>query len=139
MLKPKRIRQENFRRYGRVIGFAEKPRRDGKTNLFRKIIVEKRKTGWRLAYLVLRDKTISRLEQHLDTYESFEPVKGKGKLFLADKKDPAAIACFLLDQPVVLNKGIWHGLVALGRECEIKITENAHVRSIYWKLGRAML
>jgi hypothetical protein len=43
-----------------------------------------------------------------------------------------------LDKPVILKKGLWHGVVALGDEADIKITENASVRCVYWKTGIKM-
>ncbi len=132
----KKITTGSFKRYGRVIGYRGKSSY-GKKSLFRIVIREPRGFGWRIAYLVVRDKAIKRLEQHLHTYESFEPVKGRSLLYLSVSKDPHKIECFLLDRPVVLYKGIWHGVVTLGRESEIKITENARVKSAYWDIGTA--
>jgi ureidoglycolate hydrolase len=84
---------------------------------------------------VVRDKQINRLEQHIDTFESFEPVEGKALLYVAKEKNPKEIECFLLDRPVILNKGVWHGVVTRHLSAEIKITENADVDCIYWNLG----
>ena len=42
---------------------------------------------------------------------------------------------FLLDCPVILKKNIWHGIITLSRESEIKLTENANVKCVYWPLG----
>ncbi|MFA5039336.1 MAG: hypothetical protein WC732_06615 [Candidatus Omnitrophota bacterium] len=67
--------------------------------------------------------------------ETFEPVEGRGLLFVSLKKDPRDIVCFYLDKPVILRKSIWHGVVALGREADIKITENSSVRCVYWRTG----
>ncbi|MCX5697586.1 MAG: hypothetical protein NTU54_06450 [Candidatus Omnitrophica bacterium] len=133
----KKITAENFKHYGRVIEYAGKPK-SGRHSLFRIIMREPRESGWRIAYLLVRDKAIRRLEQHLHTYESFEPVKGRALLYLSATKDLRKIECFLLDKPVVLYKGIWHGVVTLGRESEIKITENARVRSSYWSVGTVL-
>ncbi len=91
--------------------------------------------GWRIAYLTVRDETINKLEQHQQTFESFEPVSGRAILYVAKEKDPKLIRCFILDKPVILDKGIWHGVVTLNGDSEIKITENANVDCIYWKLG----
>ena len=44
-----------------------------------------------------------------------------------------------LDRPVVLRKGVWHGIITLGKESEVKITENAHVRCVYWQLPACSL
>jgi hypothetical protein len=132
------INAKNFKHYGWVIEYPKKAHCDPSKNLFRIVKRECRACGWRIAYLIVRDKEIGRLEQHVDTFESFEPIKGKSLLYVADRKDPLSIESFYLDRPVILKKGIWHGVVALRRESEIKITENALVRSVYWKLKFAL-
>jgi ureidoglycolate hydrolase len=134
----RRITAASFKLYGRVIEYPEELyRRDGK-NLFRIVLRESIPVGWRIAYLVVRDRKIQRLEQHVDTFESFEPVKGRSLLYVARNKDEGAIECFRLDRPVILYKGIWHGVITLTGETDIKIAENVKVRSIYWKLKRIL-
>jgi len=135
MLEIKKINAENFRNFGRVIEYPKKDLVKKQKNLFRKVLIESKKVGWRIAYLVVRDRVIDRLERHRGTFESFEPVRGKSLIYLASSKSKQAIHCFYLDRPVILKKGTWHGVVALGREAEIKITENARVKSQYWRLG----
>ncbi len=117
-MKIRKITEENFRRYGWVIGYPNKARKSKRHNLFRIVLKEPVSRGWRIAYLVVRDKTIKRLEHHPHSFESFEPVSGKSLLFLAPAKAPEEIECFLLDRPVILKKKIWHGIVASGREAE---------------------
>ena len=131
MVKSKKITAENFRRYGRVIEYSGDGPVKKKRNLFRVIIRERGKAGWRIAYLVVRDKIIDKLEQHPDSFESFEPVSGKSLLYVAGNKSKSKIECFYLNKPVILKKGVWHGIVTLGRKSEIKITENAKVKCIY--------
>lgn len=133
-MKVHAINQANFKPYGWVIEYPGRKRAPKEKNLWR-IIVRQPKTGWRIAYLVVRDKVIQRLEQHPGTFESFEPIKGKGLLYIATRKDPNAIRCFFLDKPVILKKGIWHGIVTSGKECDVKIVENARVKCLYWPLG----
>lgn len=106
--------------------------RDG--NIF-KIIVRQPKTGWRIAYLVVREKIIETLERHPGSMESLEPVRGRGILFVADRRDLRAIRPFFLDAPVILKKGIWHGVVALAGDFDVKIVENLKVSCEYWRLG----
>ena len=129
----RRISPRTFCAYGRVIGYPQRHRAGRSSNLFR-IVLRQPRAGWRIAYLVVRDRSIQRLEQHPESFESFEPVRGRSLLFVARRKDPAAIRCFLLDRPVVLNKGLWHGIVTLGRESDVKITENSRVRTLFWKV-----
>jgi ureidoglycolate hydrolase len=131
MSKTKKITAENFKRYGWVIEYPHKTSAEKKKNLFRIILKERSKTGWRIAYLVVRDKAITKLEQHPDSLESFEPVSGKSLLYVAAAKEASKIERFCLNKPIILKKGIWHGIVTLSRESEIKITENAKVKCIY--------
>ncbi len=137
-IKVEKINQGSFRRFGRVIGYPDKHGCPPGKNLFRIVVREREPFGWRIAYLVLRDKSIVRLEQHRDTFESFEPVRGRSLLYVSEIRDKGSIRCFRLDRPVVLNKGVWHGVVTTGRESEIKISENVKVRSSYWRLGNGL-
>jgi ureidoglycolate hydrolase len=131
----KKLTAKNFKLFGRIIHHPTKITQSKTKNLFRVVLRERGRVGWRIAYLIVRDKAIDRLEQHPDTFESFEPVKGKTLLYLAKDKNSQKIKCFCLDKPVILNKGIWHGVITLDGESEIKITENAGVKSRYWRLG----
>ena len=133
MIKP--LTPAHFRRYGWLIGYPDKNKKSKTVNLFRIVLKETKTKGWRIAYLVLRDKTIKRLEQHPHSFESFEPVSGKTLLYVAKSKTLSAIECFRLDRPVILKKGVWHGVVTLTQESEIKLTENARVKCVYWPLG----
>ncbi len=130
-----KIAREDFKRYGLIIEYPDKEREGRDKSLFCITLKVTEAAGWRIAYLILRDKSIGRLERHSDSFESFEPVSGETLIYVADKKDAAAIRCFRLDRPVILNKGVWHGVVTLGDESEIKITENAEVECGFWELG----
>ena len=131
----KNINSGNFRKYGWVIEYPNKGSGKKKENLFRIVLRENKPLGWRIAYLVVRDRAINRLEQHPESFESFEPVRGKSLLYVASIKDTKKIECFLLDKPIILKKGIWHGVVTIDKETEIKITENSGVQCVYWPLG----
>jgi ureidoglycolate hydrolase len=133
-----RITAKKFRPYGWVIEYPRKSFQLKNKSLFKVILKEKASRGWRIAYLVLRGRAAGYLEGHPDSYESFEPVKGRAVLFVADKKESSRIRRFLLDRPVILKKGIWHAVACLGREVEIKITENAEVSSRYWQMQHAL-
>jgi len=125
----------NFRRYGLVIACPAKKAKDKKNSIFSILLSQPAAKGWRAAHLLLRDKTVDYLERHIDSFESFEPLKGKALLYVARTRDPEKIRCFYLDKPVILKKGIWHGVVTLGKEAEFKIFENAQVKCRYWQLG----
>lgn len=131
----KEITAQNFRRYGRVIEYPNRQQKGKTKNFFHIVLTEPKKTGWRIAYLIVRDKTIRKLEQHPYSWESFEPILGRSLLYVAKHKKLVEIECFDLNRPVILNKGIWHGVVTVNTESEIKLTENAKVKCIYWPLG----
>lgn len=131
----KKLNSQNFKSFGHIIHHPYKDSHGKEKNLFHIVLEEKEPVGWRIAYLIVRDKSINKLEQHPGTFESFEPVYGKALLYVAKEKDQKDISCFYLDKPVILYKGIWHGVVTLDAEAEIKITENANVECIYWDLG----
>ena len=132
-LRVQRISARAFAAYGRVIEYPGRKKAGRTRNLFC-IVLKQPATGWRIVYLVVRDRSIRRLEQHPESFESFEPVRGKSLLFVARRREGRAIRCFLLDRPVILKKGLWHGIVTLGRESDVKITENSSVGCVYWTL-----
>ncbi|MBF0478572.1 MAG: hypothetical protein HQL26_03730 [Candidatus Omnitrophica bacterium] len=134
-LKILSINSVNFRKYGRIIDYPLREKKGDKRNLWRIVHTSEAKTGWRVAYLVLRDRTIGRMECHPDSDETFEPVKGKALFFVSREQDFKKIECFSLDKPVILFKGIWHGLIREDDEVDIKITENAKVKCEYWQFG----
>lgn len=132
MVIRKKITVSGFRRFGWVIKNPGKGYKGKKKSFFCVILKEPRKSGWRIAYLLLRDKKIEKFEQHPDSFESFEPLSGKTLIYLSNTKDQNKVECFYLDVPVILKKGVWHAVVTLGSHSEIKITENASVKSVYW-------
>jgi ureidoglycolate hydrolase len=133
-IKPQKINKENFKKYGWIIQW-EGPQKRTEINQFRIVIRDRKVMGWRIAYLIVRNKQIAFLENHPDSYESFEPIKGKSVIYVSNNKIPQAIQAFVLDQPVVLRKGLWHNVVTLGKEAHIKITENSKVKMVKYKLG----
>lgn len=129
----KKLNSKNFRKYGRIIEYPNMQAKGNTRNLWRIVHTEDAKVGWRIAYLVLRDKTVGRLERHPKSDETFEPIAGETLFFVSDSEDYSKIECFYLDKPIVLNKGMWHALITLGEESEIKIVENAKVKCEYLK------
>ncbi len=127
--------RKNFKKYGKIIEYPAKELKGTTRNLWRIVHTVPEREGWRVAYLVLRDKTIGRMESHPTSDETFEPVKGEALIFVATEKNLNAVECFNLDKPVILKKGIWHGLISVSPETEIKITENSRVSCRYWDFG----
>jgi ureidoglycolate hydrolase len=133
-VKIKKLTHESIRPYGYIIDSKCVTKRpDG--NGFG-ILMKERSGGWRIAYLVLRGKIIKRMECHPNSPETFEPVKGSAIIALASSKSPERVNIFLLDKPVVLKKGVWHGLATLTKETHIKIFENIDVKIAYHPLRK---
>lgn len=109
--------------------------KDKNKSIFKIVLTEPNAKGWRIAHLLLRDKAAGYLERHIDSFESFEPIKGKALLYVSNRKDVKSVRRFYLNKPVILKKGVWHNVVTLTKEAEIKITENAQVKCHYWQLG----
>jgi Ureidoglycolate hydrolase len=130
MREIKNITSKNFKDFGTVIEFPE-----GNTEEF--IIVEKEESNpWRLAVFRYQKKEISTIECHPTSKESFEPLSGVTVLVVASNDNPAGYEAFLLDKPVCLKKGIWHQVLALSAEAQVKITENLEVESEFYELEK---
>ena len=131
-MKIQKLTKRSIKPYGRIIdasGVKYKPGDNGFG-----VIFKERSAGWRIAYLVVRKRKILRLESHPNTAETFEPVRGKALIALAGIADPDNYRIFLLDKPVILEKGVWHNVAALTKNCEIKICEGIKVAEKYHKL-----
>lgn len=131
-MKIQKLTHKNIKPYGWIIdsGFMKD---DGNGDKFSVLIKEKSR-GWRIGYLILRKKKLRKLENHPDSLETFEPVKGKTMIALADNKSPHKFKAFLLDKPIVVKKGVWHNVAAVSGRCEIKIFENLDVKTVYTDL-----
>jgi len=125
---------KKFKKYGQILELnSKKNKKNNRVNEF-EILVSEANSGWRIAYLILRNRTLKRLERHPESKESFEPVKGVSLIVVAQSNSPEKVETFLLDKPVVLNKGVWHDVLTLSDETEIKITENIEVACEYHPL-----
>lgn len=119
--------------YGTIID-ARCVKDSGKGNDFG-ILLKERSRGWRIGYLIVRDKTIKRLESHPDSLETFEPTKGKLVIAFASHDTPDNVKVFLLDKPVVVKKGVWHEVATLVKRSEVKIFENSELKTEYHNLN----
>jgi len=128
-MKIGKLTHRSIKPYGRIID----PRfikDDGRGDKFAVLLKEKSR-GWRIGYLILRSKKFKYLENHPDSLETFEPVKGRTIIAFAENKNPGKYKTFLLNKPVVVKKGIWHNVVSLSGTCELKIFENIEVKTKY--------
>ena len=119
----KNITRGNFEKYGTILDFT--PGFEGHFE----VIVKEPDQPWRLAVLTVRNRVSTFMENHPESMESFEPVRGTTLLLVAENDTPDDFEVFLLDQPVCLHKGIWHDVVALSEDILIRIAENHDVTS----------
>ena len=131
-MKISKLNHMSLRPYGRIID-AKCVKGAGGGNEFGILIKEKAR-GWRIGYLIVREKIMKRLENHSDSLETFEPVMGRAVIGLSPNKNPNKIKFFFLDNPIIVKKGVWHEVAAISRKAEIKIFENIEVRTKYYPL-----
>ena len=136
-MRVKKLTKKSIRPYGRIID-RSCVKDDGRGNRFG-ILLKEQSGGWRIGYLILRDRSIKRLERHADSLETFEPVKGRAVIALAKRGSPDSAELFFLDKPIVVNKGIWHDVLAVSRVCEMKIFENIEVKTEYYSLNKNLV
>lgn len=128
MRKLQSIHKETFAPYGDVLEFPADC-----TDQFC-IVTTEEKEPWRLAVFRYTNKEISRMECHPTSLESFEPLQGITVLMVAEHDHPEAYEAFILDKPVCLKKGIWHQVLSLTDEAQVKIAENLEVNSEFFDL-----
>lgn len=128
MCRLESIHSETFQKYGKVLEFTP-----GYEDPF-EIIVTEDHEPWRLAVFRYQNKTVKRMECHPRSLESFEPLQGMTVLIVAEHDRPSEYQAFILDKPVCLYKGIWHQVLALTDEAQVKIAENLEVESEFYEL-----
>lgn len=128
----KSIHKEDFAKFGKVLEFSASC-----TEPF-EIVITEEKEPWRLAVFRYTNKTIKRMECHPTSLESFEPLSGMTVLVVAEHDKPEAYEAFILDKPVCLYKGIWHQVLALTDEAQVKIAENLEVNSEFYDFEKAL-
>ena len=126
------VQRETFLQYGEVLEFPA-----GIEETFC-IITTEEKEPWRLAVFRYTNKEIQRMECHPTSRESFEPLHGLTVLVVATHENPEEYEAFILDKPVCLKKGIWHQVLALTEEAQVKIVENLEVQSEFYDLEKAI-
>jgi ureidoglycolate hydrolase len=135
-MKLRKLTHKSIRPYGHIIDAACVRYKPGDNGFG--IIYKERSSGWRVAYLVVKKRAMTRIENHPNTAETFEPVKGRTAIALAGHNSPDKFKVFLLDKPIVLKKGVWHNVAALTKNCEIKICEGIKVREVYHELASSI-
>lgn len=133
MERLKSIHQKDFERFGKVLEFTKA---DGNENF--EIIMTEDKEPWRLAVFKYCNKSVKRMECHPASLESFEPLAGITVLIVAEHENPEAYEAFILDKPVCLYKGVWHQVLSLTDEAQVKIAENLEVTSEFFDLQHSI-
>jgi ureidoglycolate hydrolase len=133
MKQIKTISKDSFGKYGTIIDFTGR-----EDNPEFEIIITHRDDPWRIAMLRVEGKEFTELEQHPCSFETFEPVEGTCLLLLSTDTEKGNYEVFLLDRPVCLDKGVWHGIVSLTDVSKVKITENLEVKTEYYSLNKPM-
>ena len=128
-MKIRKLTHKSIEPYGKIID-SKFVKDDGRGDKFAVLLKEKSK-GWRIGYLILRKRRFTKLENHPNSLETFEPVKGKAVIALASNKNPEKYRVFSLNKPIVVKMGVWHDVAALSSICEIKIFENIDVKTEY--------
>lgn len=108
------------------------PETDRESNF--RIIAAEPESPWRLAVFRYWNHSIEKIECHPTSMESFEPLRGETLLLVAAHETPEDYHIFRLDQPVILEKGIWHQTLSLTESAEVKITENLEVPTDFYTL-----
>jgi ureidoglycolate hydrolase len=127
------ITEESFRPFGRLIRFPEE---DRESNFI--IIASDTESPWRLAVFRYWNHSIEKIECHPTSMESFEPLEGETLLLVAEHDTPEDYHIFRLDQPVILEKGVWHQTLSLTDSAQVKITENLEVPTEFYSLSEAV-
>ncbi|MCL5774218.1 MAG: ureidoglycolate lyase [Firmicutes bacterium] len=134
----KNLTPKAFAPYGEIIEPGKrKPQGQEKDWKFY-VITREPGYSWRIGYYVPRIKALRKLEKHPSSLESFEPVSGISIIIAAEEDFPETPEAFLLNKPVILKKGIWHGILSLSDKVEIKITENLEVESKFYYLKKPL-
>ena len=127
------ITEDSFRSFGRLIRFPEE---DRESNFI--IIASDTESPWRLAVFRYWNHSIEKIECHPTSMESFEPLEGETLLLVAEHDTPEDYHIFRLDQPVILEKGVWHQTLSLTDSAQVKITENLKVPTEFYSLSEAV-
>ena len=131
--------QEFFEPFGRVLepqsNETPKNKKEGVFDFF--VILKEFSKGWQVGYFRYSGKILKILECHPTTPEAFIPQNGEAILLLAINPEEE-ITAFKFDKPIVLNRGIWHGLISLSEKAEMLIVENPDVTSKFYELEKSI-
>ena len=132
------ITPQSFAPFGTVVDWDDDLERSGQA--FHILFRSEEPTGWRLAAQRVSARQVERLACHPNTAELFTPLAGRCAIALAPKGpfDEAAVRVFVLNRPVCVAAGVWHGTFALSASGTILIAENLDVSSEAAALSRPL-
>lgn len=131
------LTQELFEPYGRILEPKENEVAEvTESGVFDFYVTFKESSqDWQIGYLKQSGKIVDKLECHPNTAEVFSPVSGNAVLILATEPDQErTMRAFKLEKPIVLNRGIWHGVITLSEQSEMLIVESPDVIDEYHQL-----
>ena len=135
------LTQELFRPYGRILEPEDKEAPEvSEPGVFDFYVTFKESSqDWQIGYLKQTGKIIDKLECHPNTAEVFSPISGSVVLILAtDPDNENTMRVFKLEKPIVLNRGVWHGVISLSEKSEMLIVESPDVIDEFYQLSRPM-
>jgi len=133
------LKQEHFQPFGRIlVPQGRESASQSERGVFDFYVpFAERSGGWQIGFLSYTGRELLQLECHPNTPEVFSPLTGEALLVLAvDPENESEYRVFRLDKPVVLNRGVWHGVIALSQKPEILIVESPDVVDEFHKLRR---
>jgi len=131
--------QKLFQPFGRILENlpTETPEVSEKGIFNFYVIFKELSEGWQIGYLEQMGNVLKVLECHPTTPEVFVPLRGESILLLSIKPEKEIVA-FKLEKPIVLNRGIWHGVISLTEKSEILIIENQGATDEFCELNEPL-
>ena len=133
------LMQELFNPYGRILEPQEHEVPEvSESEVFDFYVIFKEPSqDWQIGYLKQTGRIIDKLECHPNTAEVFSPVSGDAVLLLAtDPDQQETMRAFKLEKPIVLKRGVWHGVMTLSEQSEMLIVESPDVIDEYHPLSQ---
>jgi ureidoglycolate hydrolase len=140
-LQTSELTQELFKPYGRILKpEANETSEVSEAGIFDFYVTFKESSqDWQIGYLIQIGKIVDKLECHPNTAEVFSPINGEAVLILATAPaNEDTMRAFKLEKPIVLNRGVWHGVIALSEKSEMLIVESPDVVDEFYQLSQPM-
>jgi ureidoglycolate hydrolase len=130
------INEKTFRKFGKILiptdGAIPEVYED---DIFRFYVTFKEQSNcWQIGYLEQIGKEVQKLECHPNTSEVFIPLSGDAVILLSINPQND-ISAFKLKEPIVIKRGVWHGVISLTKSSKILIVESSEVIDEYFELN----